>query len=149
VSLGENMSHINDRVKSIVERFNQYKDWEDRYQTIIDLGKALPSMPEEYKTEENKVKGCQSQVWLFATLEGDKVKIYADSDATIVKGLVALLVEVYSLSTPDEILMTKPTFLEEIGLREHLSMSRANGLNAMLKQISLYALGYKVKLQQQ
>lgn len=143
------MSHINDRVKSIVERFSQYKDWEDRYQTIIDLGKALPSMPEEYKTEENKVKGCQSQVWLFATLEGDKVKIYADSDATIVKGLVALLVEVYSLSTPDEILMTKPTFLEEIGLREHLSMSRANGLNAMLKQISLYALGYKVKLQQQ
>lgn len=149
MSLGENMSQISDRVKSIVERFNQYKDWEDRYQTIIDLGKALPSMPEEYKTEENKVKGCQSQVWLFATLEGDRVKIYADSDATIVKGLVALLVEVYSLSTPDEILMTKPTFLEEIGLREHLSMSRANGLNAMLKQISLYALGYKVKLQQQ
>lgn len=143
------MAGINDRVKSIVERFNQYKDWEDRYQTIIDLGKSLPEMPAEYKTEENKVKGCQSQVWLFATLEGDKVKIFADSDATIVKGLVALLVEVYSLSTPDEILATKPTFLEEIGLREHLSMSRANGLNAMLKQISLYALGYKVKLQQQ
>lgn len=142
------MSGIQTRIEQIVERFSKFKDWEDRYGAIIDLGKSLPLMKDEFKTEANKVKGCQSQVWLFAELSGDKVIFHADSDATIVKGLVALLVEVYSGSTPDEILMTKPTFLETIGLREHLSMSRANGLNSMVKQISLYAMAYKVKLQQ-
>lgn len=143
------MSGIQSRIDRLVERFSKFKDWEDRYGSIIELGKSLPEMNEAYKTEANKVKGCQSQVWLFAELSGDKVIFHADSDATIVKGLVAILVEVYSASTPDEILMTKPTFLETIGLREHLSMSRANGLNSMVKQISLYAMAYKVKLQQQ
>jgi cysteine desulfuration protein SufE len=93
------------------------------------------------------VKGCQSQVWLHAELAGDRVHFSADSDASIVKGIVALLVYVYSDSTPDEILMTKPTFLEDIGLREHLSMSRANGLTSMVKQISFYAMAFKAKLQ--
>lgn len=143
------MSAIESRINDLVDRFSKFKDWEDRYSSIIELGKSLPEMNEAYKTESNKVKGCQSQVWLFAELSGDKVIFHADSDATIVKGLVALLVHVYSGATPDEILKTKPTFLETIGLREHLSMSRANGLNSMVKQISLYAMAYKVKLQQQ
>lgn len=143
------MSAIETRINDLVDRFSRFKDWEDRYGSIIELGKSLPEMNEAYKTESNKVKGCQSQVWLYAELVGDKVVFHADSDATIVKGLVAILVHVYSGATPDEILMTKPTFLETIGLREHLSMSRANGLNSMVKQISLYAMAYKVKLQQQ
>ncbi len=140
---------IEQKINALIERFTKYNDWEERYGTLIDLGKSLPVMDEAYKTEANKVKGCQSQVWLFAELSGDKVIFHADSDATIVKGLVAVLVSVYSGSTPDEILATKPTFIETIGLREHLSMSRANGLNSMIKQISLYAMAYKVKLQQQ
>ena len=103
-------------------------------------------MDEAFKTEDNKIKGCQSQVWLHAELVGDKIHFSADSDASIVKGIVALLVFVYSDSTPDEILMTKPTILEDIGLREHLSMSRANGLTSMVKQISFYAMAFKAKL---
>lgn len=143
------MSAIETRINNLVRRFTKFNDWEERYGTLIELGKSLPDMDTTFKTEANKVKGCQSQVWLYAELVDDKVVFYADSDATIVKGLVAVLVEVYSGSTPDEILQTKPTFIETIGLREHLSMSRANGLNSMIKQISLYAMAYKVKLQQQ
>ncbi len=141
-------STIEMRMDKIVERFSSFTEWEDRYGSLIELGKSLPEMDEAHKTEENKVKGCQSQVWLFAELKGDRIHFYADSDATIVKGLVGLLVEVYSTSTPDEILSTKPVFLEKIGLREHLSMSRANGLAAMIKQITIYAMAFKVKLQQ-
>ena len=135
-----------DRIKLIVEEFKKYSDWEDRYKHLISLGKSLAPMQEEHKTESNKIKGCQSQVWLHAELVGDKVIFTADSDASIVKGIIALLVQVYSGSTPDEILAIKPTFLEEIGLREHLSMSRANGLTAMVKQISFYAMAFKIKL---
>ncbi len=138
---------ITDRIKTLITEFNQFKDWEDRYRHLIDLGKKLPAMNEVHRLEENKVKGCQSQVWLFAELKGDKIFFEADSDASIVKGIVALLVYVYSGSTPDEILTTRPTFLEEMGLREHLSMSRANGLNSMMKQISFFAMAYKAKLQ--
>jgi len=137
---------INQRIKKIVEEFNQFKNWEDRYKHLIDFGKHLETLPENYRLEENKVKGCQSQVWLYATLEDDKIKLYADSDASIVKGIVALLVYVYSESTPDEILNTKPNFIEEIGLKEHLSMSRANGLTSMVKQISFYAMAFKAKM---
>lgn len=145
----QKMSEIDKRINDLIERFSKYKDWEDRYGAIIELGKSLAPMDEQLKTEANKVKGCQSQVWLYAELVGDKVVYHADSDATIVKGLIALLVHIYSQSSPDEILKTKPLFLEAIGLREHLSMSRANGLSSMLKQISLYAMALKVKLQQQ
>lgn len=138
---------INQRIEKLKSDFKNFGEWEARYKHLIDLGKKMPPMKEEFKTEENKVKGCQSQVWLHAELIGDKVHFSADSDASIVKGIVALLVFVYSDSTPDEILMTKPTFLEDIGLREHLSMSRANGLTSMVKQISFYAMAFKAKLQ--
>jgi cysteine desulfuration protein SufE len=138
---------INQRIEKLENDFKNFDQWEDRYKHLIDLGKKMPPMEEKFKTEENKIKGCQSQVWLHAELIGDKIKFIADSDASIVKGIVALLVYVYSDSTPDEILMTKPTFLETIGLREHLSMSRANGLTSMVKQISFYAMAFKAKLQ--
>jgi cysteine desulfuration protein SufE len=138
---------INQRIEKLKSDFKNFGEWEARYKHLIELGKKMPPMKEEFKTEDNKVKGCQSQVWLHAELVDGKVHFSADSDASIVKGIVALLVFVYSDSTPDEILMTKPTFLEDIGLREHLSMSRANGLSSMLKQISFYAMAFKAKQQ--
>lgn len=138
---------IHERISKLKSEFTSFQEWEARYKYLIEFGKKMPQMKEEFKTEENKVKGCQSQVWLHAELIGDRIHLSADSDASIVKGIVAILVYVYSDSTPDEILSTKPTFLEDIGLREHLSMSRANGLNSMLKQISFYAMAYKAKLQ--
>ncbi len=110
------------------------------------MGKSLPPMNEEYRVEENKVRGCQSQVWLFPELVDGKIIFHADSDASIVKGIVSLLVKVYSHKAPDEILALKPDFIEEIGLKQHLSMSRANGLSSMLKQISMYALAMKTKI---
>lgn len=137
---------INERVSKIIEDFKRFNDWEDRYKHLIELGKKMPVMDEANRIPENLIKGCQSQVWLFASLKDDKIFFQADSDASIVKGIIALLVEVYSGSTPDEILSTKPTFLEDIGLREHLSMSRANGLNSMMKQISFFAMAFKAKL---
>jgi cysteine desulfuration protein SufE len=138
---------IEERITMLKSDFKNFGEWEARYKHLIELGKKMPPMKEEFKTEDNKVKGCQSQVWLHAELVDGKVHFSADSDASIVKGIVALLVFVYSDSTPDEILMTKPTFLEDIGLREHLSMSRANGLSSMLKQISFYAMAFKAKQQ--
>ncbi len=138
---------INQRIEKLKEDFERFSEWEGRYKHLIELGKKMPAMSEEFRSEGFKVKGCQSQVWLGAKLEGDKVHFEADSDASIVKGIIALLVYVYSESTPDEILATKPTFLEDIGLREHLSMSRANGLTSMVKQISFYAMAFKAKLQ--
>jgi cysteine desulfuration protein SufE len=138
---------INERIDLLKANFQSFEDWEGRYKHLIELGKKMPPMRDSMRMDTNLVKGCQSQVWLGAELRGDKVIFEADSDASIVKGIVALLVTIYSDSTPDEILSTKPTFLEEIGLREHLSMSRANGLTSMLKQITFYALAFKAKLQ--
>ncbi len=137
---------IDDRINQLKLDFNRFSDWEERYKHLIDLGKKMPPMDEAFKVESNLVKGCQSQVWLHAELKGDIITFQADSDASIVKGIIALLTTVYSGSTPDEILCTRPTFLEEIGLREHLSMSRANGLNSMMKQITFFAMAYKAKL---
>lgn len=136
---------MQNRIQKILDEFSKIPDWEARYKRLIDLGKELPSMDEQNKTDANKVRGCQSQVWLWANMEGEKIVFQADSDASITKGIVALLVNVYSGSTPDEILVTKPDFLTELGIREHLSMSRANGLNAMLKQITIYAMAFKAK----
>lgn len=136
---------INQRIQKIKAEFQSFNEWEERYKHLIDLGKKMAPMNEAHRVEENKVKGCQSQVWLHAELIDDKVIFSADSDASIVKGIIALLVYVYSGATPDEILTTKPTFFEDIGLREHLSMSRANGLNSMLKQITYYAMAFKAK----
>lgn len=138
---------IDTRIDKIKNEFNSFDDWEGRYKHIIEIGKQLAPMSETDKIEANKINGCQSQVWLSAKLVDDKIFFEADSDASIVKGVIGLLVYVYSGSTPDEVLSRKPTFLEDIGLREQLSMSRANGLNAMVKQISFYAMAFKAKLQ--
>ncbi len=139
-----------EKVDQIISEFTDFKDWEDRYRHLINLGKQMPDFPEEHRLESNKVKGCQSQVWLVSSLEKTedsyRIKFHADSDASIVKGIVALLTKVYSGLTPEEILNLKADFIDQIGLRQHLSMSRANGLNSMLKQINLYAYAYQQKI---
>ncbi len=137
---------IGDRINQLVSEFDGIEEWEDRYKHIIILGKSLPQICEEGQGDQYKIKGCQSQVWLYPELKEGAIFFQADSDAAIVKGIVGMLVKVYSGSTPDEILTTKPDFLEKIGIREHLSMSRANGLSSMLKQIQLYAYAFKAKM---
>lgn len=139
------MNSIVDRMSAIIDEFPTNMTWEDRYKKIISMGREMKDMDEAHKTESNKVKGCQSQVWFFAELKGDRIHFSGDSDASIVKGIVALLMKVYDGATIDEVLTTKPDFLETIGLRQHLSMSRANGLTAMVKQIGLYGLAFKAK----
>ena len=136
---------IKDRIAEIVERFNKHSDQEDRYKELIKLGKELPKDENLEQRDELLIRGCQSQVWLNAKLDGDKIIFSAESDALITRGIVALLLFVYSGATIDEILSTKPDFLEEIGIREHLSMNRSNGLAAMLKQITIYAMAFKAK----
>lgn len=131
----------------IISKFTKLNGWEDKYKKIIDCGKELPTMPDKYKIEDNKIKGCQSQVWLFAELRPDQSLVfYADSDALIVKGLVSLLVEIYSEASVKDILNTEPFFLKEIGLDQHLSPSRTNGLAAMIKQMKLYALAFSARV---
>lgn len=137
---------ISETVKNIIKDFKGINSWEEKYKHLIELGKALPPMEESYKIEKNLVRGCQSKVWFHVDNRDGRLYFQGDSDAAIVKGIVALLLHVYSGRTPDEILSTKPTFLEDIGLREHLSMSRSNGLSSMLKQISLYAIAFKSQL---
>ena len=134
---------IQERQKQIIKDFKGYRDWEERYKQVIQRGKQLPQMPQEMKIEDNRVKGCQSQVWIFAKLnEGNTVQYFADGDAVIVKGLVSLLVEVYSGQAPKDILANPPHFIEKIGFKENLSPSRTNGLLAMIKQIQLYAVAF-------
>jgi cysteine desulfuration protein SufE len=130
------------RQKSVVEEFAGLATWEDRYRHLIALGKALPALPDDKKLEDYKVKGCQSQVWIHARLEDGRVIFEADSDALLVRGLVALLLRVYSRATPAEILQTPPDFVREIGLESKLSPSRANGLFAMVKQMKFYAVAF-------
>lgn len=139
---------ITDRIDQVKKRLGQYSDWEDRYKEIIQIGKSLNSFPEEKRDEKYKVKGCQSQVWLYPEFKDGKIFFYGDSDAVLVKGIVGLLINVYSESTPDEVLATKPEFLKEVGITEHLSMNRSNGLAAMMKQIQMYALVFKSISQQ-
>lgn len=134
---------MQERISRVKERFLQYKDWEDRYKELIHLGRDLGSYPEDKREEKYKVKGCQSQVWLYPEFKDGKVFFFGDSDAVLVKGIVGLLVNVYSDATPDEILSTKPEFLKEVGITEHLSMNRSNGLAAMMKQMQMYALVFK------
>jgi len=141
-----NMTNSDNRIETIISEFKTFQDWESRYKHLISMGKSLAPMAEEHKVESNKVKGCQSQVWLFAELNDGMVHYTADSDASIVKGIVALLLKIYSERTPEEILGLDQSFVDEIGLKQHLSMSRANGLSAMMKQIQMYALAYKAKL---
>jgi cysteine desulfuration protein SufE len=134
---------MQDRIDLIKARFTQYNDWEDRYKELINLGRELGTYPEDRRDEKYKVKGCQSQVWLYPEFKDGKVFFHGDSDAVLVKGIVALLVSVYSNATPDEILGTKPDFLKEVGITEHLSMNRSNGLASMMKQMQMYALVFK------
>jgi cysteine desulfuration protein SufE len=134
---------MTDRTTQVKNRFLQFKDWEDRYKELINLGKQLPAYPEEKRDEKFKVKGCQSQVWLCPEFKEGRVYFHADSDAVLVKGIVGILVSVYSDATPDEILSTSPDFLKEVGITEHLSMNRSNGLAAMMKQIQMYAVVFK------
>lgn len=137
------MNIIQERQQKIVEDFSHLQSWEDRYKKIIEMGKNLPEMPAHLKKDENIVKGCQSQVWLSASLSPEgQVLLEGDGDALIVKGLVSLLLRVYSGGTPNEILSTPPDFLKVLGFEGNLSPSRANGLHAMLKQIKLYATAF-------
>ncbi|MEB3244764.1 MAG: SufE family protein [Vampirovibrionales bacterium] len=136
-----------ERQTALVERFNAMPDWEARYKAVIDMGKALPEFPDDKRLDDNKVQGCQSQVWLVAALDlnaqGQKiVQFKADSDALLVKGLLAVVLSVFNDLPPAEILAANTDFLNEIGLTEHLSMQRNNGLAAVLKQIKFYALAY-------
>jgi cysteine desulfuration protein SufE len=138
---------LQERADHMVKEFDALKDWEDRYKKVIQMGKAWGDLPDEKKSEEAKVKGCQSQVWLHAHLSEDqKVQFQGDSDALLVKGLVAVLLSVYSNSTPEEILKSSPDFLKRLGFEAHLSPSRANGLFAMLKQIRHFAFAFQVQL---
>lgn len=137
---------IEEKQDRIIREFKALPDWQERYKHIIKTGQKLPPLAEEHKTEDNLVRGCQSQVWLITELDDDKVVFKADSDAAITKGLVALMVNFYSGETPDTILTTNPRFIKEIGMQEHLSPTRSNGLASMVKQMKIYAMAYKSKL---
>jgi len=135
--------------EEIVDEFSMFDDWMERYEYIIELGKSIPLIDEQFKTDENIIKGCQSKVWLYAVLDGDKIVYTADSDAILTKGIVSLLLRVFSNHTPQEILEADTAFIDEIGLKEHLSPTRANGLVSMIKQLKLYAIAFQSKLAQQ
>lgn len=139
------MATINEKQDEIIDEFSGFDDWLDRYQLLIDLGSEQPSLDEQYKTDNNLIEGCQSRVWLQADFVDGKILFRAESDALIVKGIVALLIKVYSGHTPDEILSSDLYFVEAIGLKEHLSPTRSNGLLSMIKQMRLYALAFKAK----
>ena len=139
------MTAIKDIQEEIIDDVSFFEDWSEKYTYIIETGKALPAMDDAFKTEENKIKGCQSQVWLHAEEKDGKLYFQADSDALIVKGLIALLVRVYSGHTAEEILSEEPYFIDEIGMKQHLSPTRSNGLLQMVKQIKYYALAFNSK----
>ena len=136
---------INDIQDEIIEEFSSFEDWMDKYSLLIEYGNGLDSFPEEYKIEQNLIDGCQSKVWFTAELKDNKVTYHGDSDAILVKGIVALLIRVLNGHTPKEIVEAELYFIDEINLREHLSPTRSNGLNAMLKQMRLFALTYQAK----
>lgn len=136
---------INERQDEIIEEFSGFDDWMDKYQLLIDLGNEQEPLDEKYKVESNLIDGCQSRVWLQADYIDGKIHFQAESDALIVKGIVALLIRVLNDSTPQEILDADLHFIEEIGLKEHLSPTRSNGLLAMVKQMRMYALAFNAK----
>lgn len=131
--------------EEIVDEFAMFDDWDERYQYVIDLGKSLPVIDEKYKTEENIIKGCQSKVWLHGEKKDGKVVFTADSDAILTKGIIAVLIRVFSNQEPSDILEADTAFIDEIGLKEHLSPTRANGLVSMIKQIKMYALAFQAQ----
>ena len=131
--------------EEIVDEFSMFDDWMQRYEYIIELGKNLPLIKEEFKTDENVIKGCQSKVWLQGEIKDDKVVFTADSDAILTKGIIAILIRVFSNQKAEDILNADMSFIDEIGLKEHLSPTRANGLVSMIKQIKMYALAFDAK----
>ena len=140
------MKTINELQDEVIEEFSDFDDWMDKYQLLIDLGNEQEPLAPEYKNDQNIIDGCQSRVWLQADLVDGKVEFQAESDALIVKGIIALLIKVVSGHTPDEILDNELYFIEAIGLKDHLYPTRSNGLLAMVKQMRMYALAFKAKI---
>ena len=139
---------INELQDNVIEEFADFDDWMDKYALLIDLGNSLPPLEEKYKTESNLIEGCQSRVWLQADYADGKIQFKGESDAVIVKGIVSLLISILSDHTPQEILDADLYFIDKIGLKEHLSPTRSNGLVAMVKQMRMYALAFRTKEQQ-
>ena len=140
------MKTIKELQDEVIEEFSDFDDWMDKYQLLIDLGNEQEPLAPQYKNDQNLIDGCQSRVWLQADLVDGKVEFQAESDALIVKGIIALLIKVVSGHTPDEILENELYFIEAIGLKDHLSPTRSNGLLAMVKQMRMYALAFKAKM---
>lgn len=139
------MKSILEKQNRIIEEFSAFDDWMDRYNLLIEKGRSCPVLPDSEKSESLLIKGCQSRVWIKAELKDGKMYFEADSDAVITKGIASLLIEVFSGESPQDVMEAPTDFLEKIGLKEHLSPTRSNGLNAMLKQIKLYALAFSLK----
>lgn len=137
---------IDEIQRDLVDEFSMFDDWMDRYEYMIDLGKSMPIIDEQFKKDENLIKGCQSKVWLHAELANDKVIYTADSDAIITKGIVSILIRTFTNQTPTEILNANTDFVDEIGLKEHLSPTRANGLVSMIKEIKMYAIAFQTQI---
>ncbi len=140
------MSSIQQIQKEIIEEFSLFDDWIQRYEYMIDLGKSLPLIDEKYKNDKFIIKGCQSKVWVNAELENKVIKFTADSDAIITKGIIAILIRVFSNQSPKDIIKANTDFIDQLGLKEHLSPTRANGLVSMIKQIKMYALAFQTKI---
>jgi len=136
---------IQEREQEIIEEFEFFPEWMEKYEHLIELGKSLPLIDEQYKTEDNLIKGCQSRVWLHADREDDSIKYSADSDAIITKGIIALMIRVLNDQKPDDIINADLDFINKIGLKEHLSPTRSNGLVSMVKQMKFYALAHQAK----
>lgn len=134
---------IKNRIETVTERFNKHSNWEDKYKELIDFGRDLDELSEQECVDKFKVKGCQSQVWLKPHYHDGVIDFKANSDAVLVRGIVGLITQVYSGASPDEIVSTQPTFLKEIGITEHLSMNRTNGLASMIKQVQMYGVVFK------
>lgn len=139
---------INDIQDEIIDEFSMFDDWMQRYEYMIELGKSLQLIEEQYKTDEYTIKGCQSKVWVFAALKEKAIEFTADSDAIITKGIIALLLRVFSGQQPKDIIDAELYFIDQIGLKEHLSPTRANGLVSMIKQIRLYAIAYQTQIEE-
>ncbi|SFN43923.1 cysteine desulfuration protein SufE [Bizionia echini] len=140
------MMQIEDIQNEIIDEFSMFEDWEERYQYMIDLGKDLPLIDAQYKTENNLIKGCQSKVWVHADLVDNKIIFTADSDAIITKGIIAILIRAFSNQEPQDIIAANTEFIDKIGLKDHLSPTRANGLVSMVKQLKMYAIAYQTQL---
>lgn len=134
--------------EELIDEFSMFDDWMERYEYMIELGKSLPLISEDHKSDDKLIKGCQSKVWLHAELNDDTINYTADSDAIITKGIIAVLLRVFSNQKPEDILNANTDFIDEIGLKEHLSPTRANGLVSMIKQLKLYALAFQTQLNQ-